>query len=234
VATGERLGEANVLNNLGNVAHYLGDYPSAKRYYDQSVALRKEIGDRQGEGEGLTYLSLLYHHLGDQEFALDFGLQALEIVNSLGDRHLQGYTLTHLGHALASLQMMSDAAEKYRQAVAVRRELGEYNRALEPLAGLARIALSQGNLDEAQTFVEEILGHLEGKALDGAEEPFRVYLTCYQVLSSAGQDSRARTILNRANELLQEQAANLPDKRLEQSFLKNVAAHREIIETLEP
>lgn len=42
-----------------------------------------------------------------------------------------------------------------------------------------------------------ILDHLDGGSLDGTEQPFRVYLTCIQVLGALG-DQRAPTLLGHA------------------------------------
>jgi hypothetical protein len=76
--------------------------------------------------------------------------------------------------------------------------------------------------------VEEILGFLEENSLDGTDEPFRVYLTCYRVLQATG-DPRAEEILDRAHRLLRERASRIGDESLWRSFLENVAAHGEIV-----
>jgi hypothetical protein len=83
-------------------------------------------------------------------------------------------------------------------------------------------------LAQAQAQVEEILSYLEDGTLDGTDEPFQVYLTCYRVLC-AGRDPRAGGVLVAAHRLLQERAARIEDEELRQSFLENVVAHREII-----
>jgi hypothetical protein len=101
---------------------------------------------------------------------------------------------------------------------------------MESLAGLARVSLAQGDASQAQALaqVEEILSYLETGTLDGTEEPFRIYLTCYRVLR-ASQDPRARTVLNTAHRLLGERTAKISDEELRRSFLDNVAVHREIV-----
>ena len=236
---GDRYGDGMVLGNLGIFSHRLGDYAGAMTYYEQSLCIYREIGERRGEGFTLAYLGLLSHHLGDDEAAREYSQQALLIAQELGNRHIQGYALTNLGHALAGLELLAEAAEAYRQALILRRELDQHHLATEPLAGLACVCLAQGNLHQAQAQIEEVLGHLEtqtpstgsGHGLDGTDEPFRVYLTCYRVLR-ANQDPRAQVILDTAYSLLQEQAAKISDEELRRSFLENVAAHREIVEEM--
>jgi hypothetical protein len=110
--------------------------------------------------------------------------------------------------------------------------LGEHALAAESLAALARISLAKDDLAQAQTQVDEVLVCLESDLLDGTDEPFRVYLTCYHVLQ-ANQDPRAQEILTTAHRLLQERAAKIDDDELGRSFLENVAAHREIVKEVE-
>jgi len=76
--------------------------------------------------------------------------------------------------------------------------------------------------------VDEILRYLEAHpALQGTDEPIRVYMTCYRVLR-AGGDPRAEGILDAAYHLLQERASQFEDEAERRSFLENVAAHREL------
>jgi hypothetical protein len=80
----------------------------------------------------------------------------------------------------------------------------------------------------AMSHVEEILHQLNGGDLDGNDEPLRVYLTCYQVLR-AYDDPRAGGILDGAYGLLQQRAAKIQSRDLQESFVDNVATHREIV-----
>ena len=229
---GDREGESNELNNLGNVAAYQGDYLEARRCYERSLQIRREIGDRWGEGEGIAYLSLLFHQHGDDQTAFEYGEQAVRIARKIGHHHLLADALTHLGHSLAALGQMDQATIVYQEAVTIRRELGEDNRAMETLAGLVRVALSRNEIPQTQRWLEEILAHLETNTLDGTEEPFRIYLTCYRTLV-AHQDVRADDILAFSYRLLQDRAAKITDPEMRFSFLENVAAHRELIAAFE-
>jgi tetratricopeptide (TPR) repeat protein len=146
----------------------------------------------------------------------------------LGDLPSQDNTYTYPGHALTSLRELGRAVDAYRKAMELRREAGKDSLSMEPVAGLARVFLAQGELGQAQGQVEEILDHLETKTLDGTSEPMRVCLTIYEVLSAA-EDPRADEILIAAHSQLQEQVAKIGDEGMRPSFLKNVAIHREIV-----
>jgi hypothetical protein len=70
------------------------------------------------------------------------------------------------------------------------------------------------------------LDHVEPGRLNGLDEPFRVYLTCYRVLQAGGDPRRAREILKAGCSQLQETLAGLDLERRRQ-FLENVLPNRE-------
>jgi predicted ATPase len=229
---GDRRRECRVLNLLGEGFRHQGDDVAAEHYYQQALNLACEIGYRRGEGIALCNLGLLAHRLGRDEDAREYSQRTLVITQEIGGRSFQGFALTNLGHALAGLGCRAEAVESYQQALDIRRSLGQHSLVMETLAGLARLCLTQDDLPQAQVCVEEILELLENNSLEGADEPFLVYLTCYRVLR-ASQDPRAQDILNTAHTLLQEQATKITDQDICCSFLENVPAHREIVREYE-
>jgi hypothetical protein len=124
------------------------------------------------------------------------------------------------------LASLDEAVAAYREALLLRREGGHAHLEVEPLAGLARVALARGDPARALGHVEEILPQLKSENLDGNDEPLRVHLTCYQVLS-ANEDPRAEWVLDAGYHLLEERAAEIHPKEMQRSFLQNVEAHRE-------
>ncbi len=96
-----------------------------------------------------------------------------------------------------------------------------------PLAGLARIALAQGDFVQAQAYIEKVLAYLADDDLAGSDEPFRVYGACCQVLLAAN-DPRAPQFLTATHERLQAWAAQIPDPDSRRSFLEGAPFHRGI------
>ena len=100
---------------------------------------------------------------------------------------------------------------------------------VEAKAGLSRLKLMCGDYSSALALVEDILLYLQEKPqLRDTFEPFRIYLTCYQVLEANG-DARAQEVLEKAYSLLQERAATIEDEALHRSYLENVPENREIV-----
>jgi len=225
---GYRMGQGLVLDNLGILFSRQGDYATARDYYDQARGIYRDIGERGRESEELCNLALLLHHMGDDKTAQAYSQEALKIAQEIGSRRWQGFALTNLGHALTGQGYFAEAADAYRQAQDIRNEWGEEHLAIESLAGLARVFMAQEDLGQAHSTIVEILSFLETDSLDGTDDPFRIYLTCYYVLH-AYRDTRAGEILNTAYHQLQERAAKISDQEIRRSFLENVATHREII-----
>ena len=70
------------------------------------------------------------------------------------------------------------------------------------------------NVDEALQFVEQILAYQEtNPSLDGAEEPLRIYLTCYRVLQ-ANRNPKAYQLLQTTYQLLKDRAAKISDPEI--------------------
>ncbi|HSD82709.1 MAG TPA: AAA family ATPase [Anaerolineae bacterium] len=227
---GDRRGESMVLRNLGaRLADSSGDYAAAQTYFEQSCQICGLVGERRGESESLTYLAISVRHLGKPQSAYEYSWRAVHLAQQVGAKYEEGLALTHLGHALVDLGQLTQAADIYRQALAVRRELGNLNMLIEPLAGLASVALAQGDLAQAQAQVEEILSDLTAHALNEADEAELICLICYHVLC-AGRDSRATYVLKMAYDFLQAQAARLSDEDARQTFLENDPLRREIVQ----
>jgi adenylate cyclase len=224
---GDRLGEGWGLGVLGDAALSQGDYAAARSAYEQSLRIRHTVGDRQGEGWALGSLGLIAHSLGEHEAACDYGRQALSIVQAIGDRDWEAFALTVIGHAELGLGRRSAATEAYQAALDIRRDLGQPNKAAEPLAGLARAALAAGDTAATLAHVADILAHLADSTLEGADEPLRVYLTCYEVLYTT-RDARAAAILDAAYGLLHERAARISDHATRRTFLEDVPYHRQL------
>ena len=77
----------------------LGDARKAIEYYEQALAIAREIGDRRGEGTALGNLGLAYAALGDARKAIEYYEQALAIAREIGDRRGEGACAGQPGHA---------------------------------------------------------------------------------------------------------------------------------------
>lgn len=226
--TGDRYGESVALTSLADTLLALGAWEGARANYEAALALTGALGHRQQEGWVQARIGLLLHQQGDHGAALAQSEQALALAQAINDRNTQGYALALRGHSLAALGQPAEAAEAYRQSLELRRTLQQPNLAAEALAGLARLALEGGDLAQASAHTAAILTSMDGGALEGADEPFRVHLTCYRTLRAMG-DARAEQLLERARALLNERAARIEEPSARRAFLERVPSHRELL-----
>lgn len=239
---GIRLGEGNAANNLGLVRLGIGDYEAAREWYGRALAIYRDIGDRRSEGIALANLASVCRYQADHAAALDYAYGALDAARQAGHRQGEAQSLTMLGHSLVDLAAgemrhkgrLAEAAAAYREAADIRHSLGDHNLENESIAGLARVALAQGQPAEALALVEKVLAYLAGEGgLYGSSEAFAVYLTCYQVLQECG-DERAGEVLATAQAALLERAARIGDEKMRRSFLEKVPHHRAIMHEAVP
>jgi hypothetical protein len=171
------------------------------------------------------------HLQGDDTGALAFANAAFDSAVSSGQRDLEAFARLVAGHAELGLGRFGAAAKAYADSrdlldtLKMRRQ-----QVLDPVSGLARVALAEGRLGDAMAHVEALMAHLaEGGNFDGTEEPLLLPLTCWRVLQAAG-DPRARGVLAAAMAELQSQAERISDPKARRGFLANVPHHREIVE----
>lgn len=212
------------LNGLSALYRELGDYDRAQVLLDRSLSIntdKKAPRHIQACIEG-ALLSLLQD---DPAAALNLGEEALTLSERLPPFKAAAHK--NIGHALMALSRMDDARQHFEKAETLYMQLGQMHLMAEPLAGLAAIALSHQNLDQAIVVVERIFDIIKSKPLCGPDRPIWVYLTTYRVLSWV-EDARAFEIIAAAHSLMLQRAETIPDAGLRQSYLGNVPENREI------
>ncbi|MEV8611143.1 BTAD domain-containing putative transcriptional regulator [Amycolatopsis sp. NPDC051373] len=95
--SGDRVGEAGILNCLGVIDGVVRDYASARRYLEQALVLQRELGSREGEARALYNLAMAADSSADFPAALAHGTRALEIVRDLRMTGFEANVLRALG-----------------------------------------------------------------------------------------------------------------------------------------
>jgi predicted ATPase/DNA-binding SARP family transcriptional activator len=227
VEINERLKQMYVLTNLIELYSLLGQFENATGYQTQLLTLLQHFKAPDAERATLVANAMRAHYQGDHEQAFACAHQLWQLVQPTSSRFDQAEALTLLGQAQVALHRQTDATDSYTQALTLYQSLGAPAQAAEAQAGLAGIALAQGDLARAQQLVEAVLTTLEQHPNAGIYEPFPIFLTCYRVLATT-HDPRARTVLQTAYDLLQSYAAHIDDEDLHHSFLQNVSVHRQL------
>ncbi|MGW3210511.1 BTAD domain-containing putative transcriptional regulator [Streptomyces sp. NPDC001135] len=119
--TGDRLGEAALLQSLGTLEIIQWDFDSAHERLLPALRLFEELDRHQGRALVLRNLALCARHRSDLVHALDLGRDSLEIFREVGDHYAEAHVLGLLaqielerGDAQASLLLSSEAVAKSR------------------------------------------------------------------------------------------------------------------------
>ena len=228
--TGNRADEGLRLSNLGSVYPRLGDYDRARQCLAQGLQLARSIGQRATEAVLLLNTASVAHLQGDETGALAFANAAHDSAMATGQRDLEAFARLVAGHADLGLGRFDAARQAYAASRALLESLNmRRQQVLDPVSGLARVALAEGRVADAVEHVEQLMAHLaEGGNFDGTEEPLLLPLTCWRVLAAAG-DPRAAAVLDAAMAELQAQASRIADGPAREGFLTRVPHHREIV-----
>jgi ATP/maltotriose-dependent transcriptional regulator MalT len=209
----------------------LGDYPRARSCLELGLQVARAVGRRHDEAALLLNTASVAHLQGDDTAALGFARAAFDSAVASGQRDLEAFALLVAGHAELGLGRLDAAREAY---TASRDRLQALNlraqQVLDPVSGLARVALAAGDVPGALAQVELLLAHqAAGGSFDGTEEPLLLPLTCWRVLQAAG-DARADAVLAAAMAELRKQAERINDEAARQDFLNRVPHHCEIVQ----
>lgn len=195
-------GESQTLYSLGQMHRRRGNYEVAKVLLEQALQVRRRVSFSRGESKALADLGRVLLHLGDERGAIEAGCQAVHIAERIGARSTHAYNLTQLGHIWTDLEHWEKAAQSYRFAISLRRELGQAHLLPEPLVGLAQAYLFGCEPDQAKALVSEVPDFTvlrpssSGRVHEwgGVDSLNQLYATCHRVLSAL-HDPRAELVL---------------------------------------
>jgi len=124
--TGDRLAEASVLADLGDMQTLTGDYRAATLHHEQALAICRDLGDRLGEANVLNKLATVQQASdGDYRLATANLTSALELHRGLGDRLGEANDLNQLGVVQYQTDDSLMAAASHERALELRRGLGD-------------------------------------------------------------------------------------------------------------
>lgn len=234
--------EAQVLNNLGEVAYGFGNLQSSIEYYRQALPLWRELHDRQGQALTLLNFGYTYSDLGEMREALDFFDQAYSLWASVDNRRGEALTLSALGRLQSRLGESQKALNSFEKALQLIERLGDPIWKAATLTGMAYIYQGLGDNELAlKNYNEALVLFRAGKNVPGEantlydiagvyysskdyEKALENYQNCLSI-SKTGADRRAQSYalrgIGRVYDALGEHAKALEKYLVAQSFYRD-------------
>ena len=114
---------ATALAHLGSFHLFNGDYPDARRYYEEAQAMRRNLGDRTGILASSLNLAELEFLSGDGPKAIDYATQAVAEARRAGNVAMLAHLLANLAGYLLARDDVAGARAAAREALMLNRAL---------------------------------------------------------------------------------------------------------------
>ena len=223
----DRVWENWLLSRLACNELAIGHYAFATKQLHAAREAFRAPGARDYLLMNASHLSYAAYLRGDFREALDWVNQAGTLDSRRANQSHQAGLLLISGDVHASLGALPKAQSCYEESLANFRASNMPVAALDAAAGLARLALANGDLGQAKAHVSAAIACIDGGWRTGlAVNPLRIMLTCHEVLAAV-ENARATEFLVMAQAMLKERA-DLLDGDDRDVYLGGVAANRAI------
>ncbi len=163
---GDRRKCAEVWYSLGMGALYQGQYSEACKQLQEGLALFEAEDDLWGKAAVLHYLGVAYYAQGNYAHARRFSEECLELLRMMDEPYGTSEVLTVLACELAALGEMRRAGILLEEALMLARTREYTEDLVRVLCGRGYLALRQGHVAEACTYLEEGLTKMQGRWFD--------------------------------------------------------------------
>ncbi len=148
---------AKALKAAGTLAAEQGDYAAARARYEESLAIRRELGDKLEIANLLSNLGIVARRQGNYAHARALYEESLALRRELGDKWGIATSLNALGLLAHYLGDNAAARGFLEESLALRRELGDAWAIANSLSSLGDVVLDQGDYATARARLEESL-----------------------------------------------------------------------------
>jgi transcriptional regulator with XRE-family HTH domain/tetratricopeptide (TPR) repeat protein len=167
---GDRLGEAKILQCLGELAADQGRHADALGHHEQALQLYRAVGNKTCEAEALDEVAWVHCFRGDYQQARVFSLEALTLSAEAGHRWAEGCAWESLGCAEHHLGNLAEAVACYQHALSVFRAAGYRHYEANALTRLGDARQAAGELALAREAWQRALAILEDLQHPGADQ----------------------------------------------------------------
>ncbi|HLV80819.1 MAG TPA: tetratricopeptide repeat protein, partial [Chthonomonadaceae bacterium] len=148
---------AQALNGAGNLAHIQGDYASARRLFEESLVLYRELDDPLGIAVLLGNLAIVVGKQGDRAASYALAQESLALRRKMGDKPGIALALNNLGSMARKQGDYQTARALLEESLALRQEMGDLSGVALAYSNLGNLAYHQADYPAARAYQEQSL-----------------------------------------------------------------------------
>lgn len=192
---------AQALHAAGNMANLQANYTLTREFYEQSLAIRRQLNDKVGIARLLNNLGVVARFENDHSTARQLYEESLILLRELNDRPAVAQTLNNLA-LIVRHEDLPGARKLLEESLNLRRSLKDKWGIANSLSSLGDVTLDMGDLTAARKILMESLT-LNEELGDRRAIAF-VLEDCAGLAAALGQAERAVRLAGAANALRQE------------------------------
>lgn len=160
---GNRDGVATALSNFADARFSQGDLAEAKKLLEESIPEYQAVDDKEGVVLNLDTLGDIWRESGELDRAETAYRQAETIARNLDDRDAIAYVANGKGDLAVDRGNLGLARKEYEEALGLRNQSGEKQTAAESRVSLARVAIEEGRMSDAETLARACKQQFQGE-----------------------------------------------------------------------
>jgi tetratricopeptide (TPR) repeat protein len=220
-----RLGEAKGLGNLGYSYILLGLYSIGIVTLQRALELDNKYGMHQDAAYTQLNLGLAYMRINDFMSSRQELETAIQRLTAIQDQFGLASGRLYLGLAYEQHTDLPEARELLEQAEQAFTRIRVPGSAMDCQAGLARCALTLGDLELAQRLAQELWVYLQQNQTIGMEFPILAYQTCIMTFEQCEHLQEKAEALRLGYALLSENASRISEPNWRQVYLQQIPEH---------
>jgi tetratricopeptide (TPR) repeat protein len=161
---------AQALNQLGNLYENIGNPSKALDFFQKALRLREALGEKRGAANTLNNIAGLYlSHFKDYERCLSLCERSAELLIPTSDKRSMAGALLNGASALARLLRYDEAERRFRDALALFKEVGEEHGQALTLSNLGVLKTNRNDYRAAVSFFEKGMALYQSLAVPRGE-----------------------------------------------------------------
>ena len=154
----DRAGESYIFQVTGRAYLLQSAYPEALTWFERALAVADESHSLPARALALYHMGIAHDGMGQPAIALPFFEAALVLKQALGDRRQEAWILLRSGDALAAMQQLPQALDRYNRASQIWEDIRDPRGLTTGLGRAADVAFKLGQYDVSAELSRRICG----------------------------------------------------------------------------